>query len=319
MTLAKIKFYDDHPATDDFCQEVQQGLSSIPKRIPPKYFYDERGSKLFDEICNLQEYYATRTEVKILQDNAEEIAEVIGLNCLLIELGSGSSTKVRILLDVLRPTAYIPIDISKTHLLNTARKLAEDYPWLDVHAACMDFTQTLDIPYCPSGVNKVVFFPGSSIGNFEPNDALKLLGLIVDMVRPSGKLLIGVDLKKDPKILNAAYNDAEGVTAAFNKNLIIRMNRDLGSKICLDQFQHKAFYNKDKGRVEMHLASTRDQTIQVAGVASHIEKGECIHTENSYKYSVSEFREMAYSAGFSQAKTWIDEKKLFSVHCFSFS
>jgi len=271
---------------------------------------------LFEKICGLPEYYATRTEVDILKTQAREIARLIGPNCLLIELGSGSSTKVRLLLDALQPATYMPVDISKDHLLENANALAGDYPWLDVRAACMDFTQKLHIPFNSNVSSKVVFFPGSSIGNFEPHEATVLMERIAELLRPKGTLLIGVDLKKDPVILNAAYNDAGGITEAFNKNLFVRINRELRADFRVENFEHKAFYNEDKGRVEMHLVSKSDQVVSIGGVRSNISKGEGIHTENSYKYRIDEFLDMAGKAGLEHRKTWTDNDNLFSVHCF---
>lgn len=316
MNLPNIRFYNDYPASSDIRQEVLDGMSDDPKRIPPKYFYDARGSTLFEKICGLPEYYATRTEINILKTHAREIAEFIGPNCLLIELGSGNSTKVRLLLDALQPATYMPIDLSKEHLLENAKELAMDYPWLDVRPACMDFTQTLHIPFDSNAVKKVVFFPGSSIGNFEPREATEILGTIANVLQSEGELLIGVDLKKDPGILNAAYNDTKGVTAAFNKNVFVRINRELGADFRVENFDHKAFYNEDKGRIEMHLVSKTDQVVNIDGVRSDIKKGERIHTENSYKYRIDEFLRIAQKAGLEHKKTWTDNDDLFSVHYF---
>jgi L-histidine Nalpha-methyltransferase len=297
-------------------QEVLDGLSGEPKSIPPKYFYDSRGSMLFEKICKLPEYYATRTEINILKSHAGEIAKLIGANCFLIELGSGNSTKVRLLLDILRPATYMPIDISKDHLLECASELASDYPWLDVRATCMDITQSIHIPFRPSVSKKVVFYPGSSIGNFEPREATEILGTIAGLLRPNGDLIIGVDLKKDPEILRAAYNDARGITEEFNKNVIVRINRELDADFRVENFAHKAFYNEEEGRIEMHLMSKSDQVVNINGVKTTIRKGERIHTENSYKYRVDEFLGMAKAAGLEHKRTWTDNDGLFSVHYF---
>ena len=316
MSLPNIRFYNDYPASADMRQEVLDGLSGKPKRIPPKYFYDSRGSMLFEKICSLPEYYATRTEIKILRSHAGEIAALIGANCLLIELGSGNSTKVRLLLDTLRPATYMPIDISKDHLLVSASELARDYPWLDVRAACMDITQTIHIPFVSSESKKVVFYPGSSIGNFEPREAGEMLETIANLLRPNGDLIIGVDLKKDPEILHAAYNDTGGVTEEFNKNVIVRINRELDADFRVENYEHKAFYNEEKGRIEMHLVSKSDQAVNINGITTAIKKGERIHTENSYKYRVDEFISMARNAGLEHKQTWTDNGGLFSVHYF---
>ena len=314
QTIGDIQFYDEHPKPVDFYAEVIHGLRREPKLIPPKFFYDEAGSKLFDAICDLPEYYPTRTEMALLYEHAEEIAELIGKECLLIEPGSGSSQKVRLLLDALQPAAYMPMDISKVHLLNAARQLSKDYPWLEVHATCIDFTTEMKLRFCPPRVHKVAFFPGSSIGNFEPVKAIGFLRNMANMVGAGGGLLIGVDLKKDHNILNAAYNDAQGVTAEFNLNLLTRINHELGGEFNIDTFRHKAFYNPDMGRIEMHLSSCEDQVIAVGNETVNFNRAETIHTENSYKYTVEEFSRLAQQAGFELVTVWTDADDLFSLH-----
>lgn len=311
-----IQFSDYHPSESDFYAEVMQGLRQTPKRISPKYFYDAYGSILFDEICELPEYYPTRTEMALLEENATEIAQLIGTDCCLIEPGSGSSQKIRLLLDTIQPTAYLPMDISKQHLLNAADKLSVEYPWLDIHAACADFTTRLIIPEHAKKVRKVAFFPGSSIGNFEPRDAQHFLSHLSETVGPGGGLLIGVDLKKNKEILSRAYNDSAGVTAAFNKNLLTRINNELDADFNLSLFKHDAFYNAKKGRVEMHLRSLCEQTVTVKGEAINFQIGESIHTENSYKYSKTEFQWLAAKAGFTLEKSWVDKDSLFGLHFF---
>lgn len=318
MSKPQIRFYDEHPQLTDMRSEILAGLRSRPKSISPKYFYDERGSKLFDQICKAPEYYATRTEIELLSRYAADIAEMGGANCLLVELGSGSSTKVRLLLDMLHPAAYMPIDISRDYLIDTANRLAADCPWLDVHATCMDYTQQIELPFDP-GFKKVIFFPGSSIGNFEPPDAIQLLTMIAHKMRPDDMLIVGVDLKKDTATLNAAYNDAQGITAAFNKNLLAHINRRLGANFDLENFSHFAFYNEPAGRIEMHLESLYDQIVVVAGSPTSFKRGERIHTENSYKYSIEEFLDMGARAGLSHMNTWTDSQRLFSIHCFTHS
>ena len=313
MTSAAIKFYDAHPGTGDLKREVVNGLANTPKTIPPKFFYDQRGSELFDAICDCPEYYQTRTEMDILRNCVTELVGYIGPDCLLVELGSGASKKVRLLLEQLRPSSYLAVDISKEFLLSSTRTLASDYRWLDVHAACVDFTQTLDIPHCETFAHKVAFFPGSSIGNFDPDDAIKLLRRVAQMMNLNGRLLIGVDLKKDSDILNAAYNDAAGITAEFNLNLLSRIRDELDSDIDPATFAHHAFYNADCGRIEMHLVSHQAQRIRIENNYFDFEAGESIHTENSYKYAVDEFAELAAAAGFHQEKVWTDPSSLFSV------
>jgi len=314
QTLSEINFYDDHPLEADFYAEVLDGLKQSPRKIPPKFFYDESGSKLFDAICELPEYYQTRTEIDLLQTHADEIAQLIGSECLLVEPGSGSCEKVRYLLDALQPSAYMPMDISRSHLIDSAKQLSAEYPWLNVHATCMDFTARVKLHFCPPEAHRVAFFPGSSIGNFEPQDAVKFLKRLSDMLQPGGGLLIGVDIKKDEQVLHDAYNDEQGVTAAFNLNLLTRINQELDADFDLDKFHHRAFYNSKIGRIEMHLASLVDQVVTIAGEKFNFDRGESIHTENSYKYTVGEFESLAEQAGFVQRTVWTDNDHLFSLH-----
>ncbi|NOX42520.1 MAG: L-histidine N(alpha)-methyltransferase [Gammaproteobacteria bacterium] len=309
-----IQFYDLHPKAEDFYTEILDGLRNEQKTISPKYLYDKKGSEIFEEITELPEYYVTRTEKTILEDNAIDIASYIQEGCLLVEPGSGSSEKVRILLDAIKPSVYVPMEISKSHLKSSAQSLSEDYPWLDVHAACVDFTTTDELPYAPKNMHKVAFFPGSTIGNFEPEEAIRLLNNISKMVGSGGGLLIGVDLKKDKSTLEAAYSDKEGVTASFNYNLLTRINRELDANFKLDEFDHHAFYNKEQGRMESHLISQCEQTVSIDSHSIDFEQGESIHTENSYKYSINEFNEIARQAGFEDKKVWTDDDELFSVH-----
>lgn len=315
----KIEFYDFHPAMADLKEEVMKGLSSKQKNISPKFFYDETGSKLFDAICVAPEYYPTRTELQIIKENMSEIVECVGENCVLVEPGSGSSQKVCSLLEAIEPEAYMPMDISRQHLINAANRIAKEYEWLDVHAACVDYTAPFDMPHDIPHARKVAFFPGSSIGNFEPKDAVTFLELIANMVGDDGGLLIGVDLKKHHNTLSMAYNDAAGVTAAFNLNLLKRINRELNTDFDLLGFSHKAFYNKELGRIEMHLISEREQQVTLEDIKFDFAEGETIHTENSYKYSIDEFVSLAEKAGFESRQIWTDEKDLFSVHYFALS
>lgn len=316
MTAASIYYYDEHPAHADFFSDVLAGLQRKPRQIPPKFFYDERGSELFDAICRTDEYYLTRTEQQLLQQHAADIASLIGERCLLIEPGSGNSEKVRLLLDELKPAAYLPMDISRDFLYQAAGQVALEYPWLQVHATCVDFTAPLSLPWCPANAQRLVFFPGSSIGNFDPQQAEQFLTNLKSVAGENGSLLIGVDLKKEPAILNAAYNDAQGVTAAFNQNLLYRIQRELDAEIEPEQFSHHAFYNERIGRIEMHLVSQQQQAIYIGDQQFGFATDETIFTESSYKYSVQEFIELAARAGYVSRQVWTDEDNLFSLHYF---
>ena len=309
----RYQFFDQHPEVANFRSDILQGLTSAQPTISAKYFYDEAGSRLFEEICNCDEYYPTRTEVDIIRDNIDDIVEVLGKDCLLIEPGSGDSYKVRLLLDALRPIAYLPIDISKRYLQDEAQKLAAEFTWLNVHAICADFTGKLELPYHVKSTNKVAFFPGSTIGNFAPGQAIKVLEEINMMVGADGGLLIGVDLQKETAILNAAYNDSSGYTAAFNKNLLLRINRELGANFDIEQFQHFAFYNEKQHRIEMHLVSMQDQQVEIDDQIFLFKKDQSILTEYSHKYSIENFQQLAEQAGFKSVKTWRDKDELFSV------
>ncbi|MCP5459664.1 MAG: L-histidine N(alpha)-methyltransferase [Gammaproteobacteria bacterium] len=313
-TASAVRFYDHHPGIADLREEVLKGLATRPKSIPPKFFYDERGSQLFDAICELPEYYLTRTEIGLLRKHCGEIAELAGSECLLIELGSGASKKVRLLLEAVRPASYVGVDISKDFLLQATARLAADYPWLDVQAACADFSRHLNLSYCPSAFRKLAFFPGSSIGNFEPEQAVVLLRQLRKTLSPDGALLIGVDLKKDPRVLHAAYNDAQGITADFNRNLLWRIRNELDTDLEPESFEHQAFYNERQGRVEMHLLSSCTQSFKIEGRDFRFVAGETVHTENSYKYGIEEFQDLARQAGYRPEQVWTDEKQLFSVH-----
>lgn len=314
MNHTGIQFYDLHTREDHFATEILAGLRRQPRSIPPKYFYDERGSKLFDAITRTTEYYPTRTEVLILQQYAGEIAKRLGTGSLLIEPGGGSCSKVRILLEDLQPCVYVPMDISRDHLRLAAEKMSVDYPWLEVHAACADFTRTVALPdEMPAG-RRVAFFPGSSIGNFHPIGAQRFLANIAQLVGSDGSLLIGVDLKKDKKVLEAAYNDSQGMTAAFNLNLLEHVNRVLGANFNLSNWRHLAFYNEKHGRIEMHLQSKKIQTVTIEAESFEFDRDETIHTENSYKYSIEEFASLARRSGFVVDCVWTDAEQLFSVH-----
>ena len=315
-TAVAVQFHDQQPltASRSLRDELLQGLRASPKVTSPKFFYDLRGSELFDRICMQPEYYPTRTEEAILRDAADDIADVVGKDATLIELGSGASRKVRLLLEAVRPTSYLGIDISRDFLLDSTRRLAADYPWLDVHAACADFSQRMTMPTDMTCEHPVAFFPGSSIGNFAPQEAESFLQGLHSLLPPGSGLLVGVDLIKEKAILNAAYNDAAGVTAAFNLNLLERLRHEFEGDLDPATFSHLAFYNAAQSRIEMHLVSDVAQDIRVAGEVFHFKQGETLHTENSYKYSVEGFREMAGRAGFESRALWTDPDRLFSIH-----
>ncbi len=308
-------FHDLEPAVEEFRAAVLGGLSGPQKRIPAKFFYDAEGSRLFEEICGLAEYYPTRTEIGILRRSAAEIATAIGPDATLVEFGSGSSVKIRTLLDALTSlAAYVPIDISRDHLVATARAVADDYEGLAVVPVCADYSGPVVLPpNLPRG-RLTGFFPGSSIGNFAPTQAAAFLKQVAKLLGSGGGLLIGVDLQKDAAILNAAYNDSLGVTAAFNLNLLARINRELDGDFALDGFDHRACYNFARACIEMHLVSNRHQVATVAGRAFEFQQGETIHTEDSHKYTVESFHALAAAAGWQAESVWTDPDRLFSVH-----
>ncbi len=304
-------------ADNSFFSDVMQGLRKRQKTIPAKYFYNEKGSALFQQICLLDEYYIPRTEIGIMRRHIDEITSLLGNNVLLIEYGCGDCTKTRILLDHLdNPAAFVFIDISGKQLIEVSAELAEDYPCLELLPLCADYTRDylLPIPKKPAR-RKVVYFPGSTIGNISPDKAIIFLRHINNICGDDGALLAGVDLKKGTDVLNQAYNDEAGITAAFNLNLLKRINRELDADFQIDCFKHKAFYNEDMGRVEMHLVSLRDQVVHLDGGTVPFAKGESIWTESSYKYDIEEFEEMAAATGFKAEKTWTDDKKWFGVFC----
>ncbi len=309
-----LHLYDYEPERNTFHEEVLQGLQKSRKELPSKYFYDETGSQLFERICMLDEYYLTRTELKIMQEQMQEIVALLGPGCQLIEYGSGSSKKTRKLLDALHhPAAYVPIDISKEHLMRSAVSLAQAYPHLEVLPVCADYTGDFEIPFPTRPVlRKVGYFPGSTIGNFDPEPAKHFLKQIARTCQGGG-LLIGVDLKKDFNILHRAYNDQQGVTAQFNLNLLTRINQKLGANFRLDQFQHYAFYNPGKSRIEMHLVSLKNQIVRVGETEIVFQLGESIWTESSYKFTLPEFAQLAATAGLRVEHVWTDPQELFSV------
>lgn len=296
-----------------FLQDLQRALAAPPHSISPKYFYDAEGSRLFDRICDLPEYYPTRTERSILETHAGDIAQEIGTGCDLVEFGAGSCSKVRLLLDAMRPRRYLPIDISAEHLEQSAADLEREHPGLLVLPVAGDYTKTVHLPPRLPGAPRVGFFPGSTIGNFTPPEALQFLRMAARLLRGGG-LLLGADLVKDPADLHAAYNDAQGVTAAFNLNLLARANRELGADFDLDAFWHSAFYNAAEGRIEMHLVSRKLQRVTLDGESYELEEGLAIHTENSYKFTIAGLRRLAEQAGFRPEAVWTDPQRRFSVH-----
>ncbi|MBA7696309.1 Histidine N-alpha-methyltransferase [subsurface metagenome] len=311
----QVQLYDFSPRQDCFRKEVLSGLRKSPKKLPCKYFYDEQGSRLFERICTLDKYYIPRVETAIMEAYIEEMVELLGQRVLLVEYGSGDCTKTRILLDRLRDlVAYVPIDISREQLLRVTEELVVDYPGLEVLPVCADYTSEFELPVPKQlSTRKVVYFPGSTIGNFDPIPTKNLLEHIAKRYGPNGGLLIGVDLKKDPQVLHHAYNDSQGVTAAFNLNLLERINRELNGDFNLEWFEHYAFYNTREGRVEMHLISLREQTVHLGNVTIPFAKGESIWTESSYKYNLDEFKQIATAAGFKVEHVWTDEQQWFSV------
>ncbi|MSR14151.1 MAG: L-histidine N(alpha)-methyltransferase [Gammaproteobacteria bacterium] len=301
--------------TSEFATAFQLALTSEPRRISPKFFYDAAGCELFDQICALPEYYPTRTELGILQRHAHEMAARIGPGADVIEFGAGVMTKIRLLLHALaEPVRYVPVDIAAEHLQAQANLLAADFPGLEVQPLAADFTQGFALPEATMKPRaRIGFFPGSSIGNFAPDDARRFLRAAARTLRGGG-MLIGVDLVKEPAVLHAAYNDRQGVTAAFNKNLLVRANRELAADFDLEGFDHYAFYNPVASRIEMHLVSNRPQQVTIETEIFEFAPGQTLHTENSYKYSLSGFEKLARQAGFEPKQVWCDEQEWFSVH-----
>lgn len=311
---AAVRFYDELAAEPDLIGELVAGLGARPRAIAPKFLYDARGSELFERICELPEYYLTRTETSILRAHGPEIADRVGPGTVLVELGSGASEKVRLLLDALHPRAYLGIDISRDFLLESTRRLAHDYPWLSVHAACADFSQPLSLTYPPPDLPRLAFFPGSSIGNFTPDEAVAFLEQLHPLVRPGGGFILGIDLQKDPRVIHAAYNDSRGITAAFIRNVLHRLRREYGAKVDTEGFAYDARYNEELGRVEINLVSRRDQEIRLDGRAFVFNSGERLHVEYSYKYTIDGFQRLARLAGYQAEAVWTDPRSYFSVH-----
>jgi dimethylhistidine N-methyltransferase len=299
----------------EFRADVLRGLRAPAKELPCKYFYDKTGSDLFEKITELEEYYLTRTEVAIMEQHAGEMAGSLGRRCLLIEYGSGSSTKTRLLLDHLcDPAGYVPIDVSGELLRRSAQALAGNYLQLDIYACCADFARPLDLPVPRRpAARRVVYFPGSTIGNFTPGEAVVLLQQTAALCGPGGRLLLGADLQKDVAVLEAAYDDRQGVTAAFNRNLLVRINRELQADFAPEQFAHRAFYNETHGRIEMHLVSQCCQRVHIGNTVFLFAEGESIRTEYSHKYDLRELAVLAARGGFEVRCTWTDEKQYFVV------
>ncbi len=300
-------------ALSEFAEDVVAGLSAQPRTLPCKYFYDARGSDLFEAITDLPEYYPTRTEIGILHDRARDICAQLAPGSALIEYGSGSSIKTEILLVAGDFAAYAPIDISPSAVDGAARRLRRRFPDLHIEPVVADFIGDFSLPASLDGLPRAGFFPGSTIGNFAPADARALLRRMARQLGPGAKLIIGVDLRKSPDILIPAYDDAQGVTAAFNKNLLVRLRDELGAEIDVDGFRHRAVWNARDSRIEMHLEATCPQTIRVAGHDVAFEAGETIHTENSCKYGIADFEEIARAAGWRALETFVDAGNLFSV------
>ena len=316
----RVAVLDLEPVDADFLAEVLAGLASSPRTLPCKFFYDERGADLFQKICELPEYYITRTETELLRRYGSEMAESIGANVELIGFGTGAGIKARMLLEQLdNPIAYVPVDISKQRLIDSAIELSHAMPSLEILPVCGDYLQELQLPRPLRKPDHVaVFFPGSTIGNLEPAVALDFLRRVCRLCGKSGGLIIGVDLQKSRDVLEAAYNDSAGVTAEFNLNLLVRANRELGADFELPHWRHQAVYNAQLGRIEMHLISGAEQTVHVGGREFTFARAEKIITEYSYKHTLEGFARLAASAGFREAsRVWTDPKRLFAVFHFA--
>ena len=300
----------------DHLEEIVVGLSQPRKSISSKYFYDEAGSKLFEDITRLPEYYLTNTELAIMEACVEEIAGLAGPQASLIEFGSGSSMKTRLMLHHLHsPAVYVPVDISAEHLLDSQRSIQADFPDIEVLPVVADFTHPFDLPDPGTlPLKNIVYFPGSTIGNFENDDAIDLLRVMYEEAGTDGALVIGVDLQKDPAVIHAAYNDSAGVTAKFNLNMLSHLNREFDANFNLDSFSHRATYDSDRGRIIVELVSAEEQVVRIGDARIQFDEGEAITTEYSHKYTLEDFATMVAAAGFSVAKVWTDPKQWFGVH-----
>lgn len=313
-SVPNVTFDNQHPSSDHTRSELLAGLGAVRKSVNPKFLYDQLGSELFDQITRLPEYYPSRTEMHILTRYRDEIAEHCGAECVVIEPGSGSSEKVRLLLDALAPAAYVPIDISADFLLEASLQLGNEFPWLRIHAICADFAHNWSLPAALPVGKRVVFYPGSTIGNMEPEAAQSFLLRLRQWIgNQQGGVLLGVDLHKSVDRLEAAYDDAAGVTARFNLNLLHHINATLNTDFDPDTFDHHAFYNAEHHRIEMHLVSKQAQSVRCNGTTIRFAEGESIHTENSYKYTLQGFEELAARAGFKLCRGWLDDEALFGV------
>lgn len=314
-----VTLYDFEPTPDRLCEDVARGLSVQPRSLPPKYFYDERGARLFERITRLEAYYPTRTEIGILRENAADIARRIGPGVRLVEFGSGSGDKTWLLLEHLdEPAAYIPVDISRTQLVEFAVKVAEAFPELTVEAVCADYTAEYTLPDPGGARRSVAFFPGSTIGNFEPHEAVAFLRRVRRLVGDDGGLLLGADLQKDVAVMERAYNDPEGVTAEFNLNLLRRINRECAADFRLDAFRHEAIFDATECRIEMRLVSLEQQTVRLQGAGDQVVEaafapGDPITTEYSYKYDRERLQEMATESGWTISALWTDSREWFAV------
>jgi dimethylhistidine N-methyltransferase len=310
--LAEAHLPDEQ--TSAFARDAIDDLSQRPKRLSPKYFYDVTGSELFEAITRLPEYYPTRTELSILSDRGGDIASIIPKGAALVEFGAGATTKVRRLLEHCDIGAYVPVDISGDFLKAQADGLCQDFPGLAVYPVAADFTASFPLPAAVAAMPKVGFFPGSTLGNFEPHEACAFLRRAREILGDGAQMIVGVDLEKDERVLYDAYNDAAGVTARFNLNVLVRINRELGGNFDLSAFTHRAIYNRERHRIEMHLISKKSQTVRMLGTTIPFRAGESIHTENSYKYSIERFAALSRGSGWTPMESWTDPAGMFSVH-----
>lgn len=313
----RVSFHDLLPLQQNMLDEVLAGLARPRKEIAPKFFYDARGCGLFEAISGLAEYYPTRTELAIMRLHARAMADLLGPDCALIEIGCGNSEKTLLLLEALQPRIFVPVDIAREQLEASCNALAQSFPQMTIVALRADFAQPIAVPAAELGqARRILYFPGSTIGNFTPAEARAFLKRWAPLLGAGGGALIGVDMKKEHAVLNAAYNDAQGVTAEFNLNLLRRINRELGADFELAAFRHRAFYNAAQGRIEMHLESLQPQRVTITGRVFEFQAGETIHTENSCKYAIEEFQNLGRAAGFEPVQCWTDDSNLFSVHYF---
>jgi len=310
----QVVFHDHKPKQLSLYDAVIDGFSKESKSLPPKFFYDERGSHLFDQICNQPEYYLPTIERRLLLNNRQQIIDLVGKERVVIEPGAGSLAKIRLLLDDLQADTYVPMDISADYLQTASNNLAQEYSELDIHAVCVDFTHSIPLPNTLSDSPRLVFFPGSSLGNLHYQEARRFLSMIQETIGKNGLLLIGVDTKKHNDILHAAYNDVAGVTAEFNLNLLHRIDKELDSELEISNFDHHAFYNSDKGRIEMHLISLCDHRMRIGSHDFQFKSGETIHTECSYKYTPEEFLALAKEAKLQAVDYWLAENEMFGMY-----